>query len=133
MNKKSLNGSCLCKSIVFKILGPLRGVINCHCSQCMQTHGNYGSYTSCHDEDLIFTSKENLNWYKSSKFAKRGFCRKCGASIFFKKLNDNKISISAGMLDNSTRLKSISNIFLEDKLSYYNLDNKLLNFLKYSK
>ena len=33
---------------------------------------------------LKFQNKKTLKWFKSSKKAKRGFCSKCGASIFFK-------------------------------------------------
>ena len=77
--------------------------------------------------------KKTLKWYKSSKIAKRGFCNKCGASFFYKKINENKISIAAGMLKNPTKLKTDINIFTESRMDYYKLDTKLTNFKKYSK
>ena len=108
MNKmnKTYYANCLCGGIKIKIKGKLRHVNNCHCSQCMKTHGNFASYTSCEEQDLVFISKKTLKWFYSSKIAKRGFCSKCGASIFYKRLNSQRISIAAGMLKNPTKLSS---------------------------
>jgi len=75
--------SCLCGGIQLKTKGPLRHVSNCHCHQCMKTHGNYAAYTSSLEKDIKFIKKRTLKWFRSSKKAKRGFCKKCGASMFF--------------------------------------------------
>jgi len=50
----------------------------------MKTHGNYAAYTTSLEKDIKFIKKRTLKWFKSSKKAKRGFCKKCGASMFFK-------------------------------------------------
>tara|TARA_Y100001960_G_scaffold277397_1_gene308131 strand:- start:54 stop:452 length:399 start_codon:yes stop_codon:yes gene_type:complete len=125
--------SCLCKGIDFKIYGELRSVINCHCSQCTKTHGNFASYTSTLKENIIFKSKCTLKWYHSSKKAKRGFCIKCGSSVFFQRNKSDTISISAGLFKNPTDLKTSSNIFIQNKRDYYNINDKLPKFNKYYK
>ena len=125
--------SCLCGGIQLKTKGPLRHVSNCHCRQCMKTHGNYAAYTKALEKDIKFIKKKTLKWFKSSKKAKRGFCNKCGASIFFKFLGSDDISIAAGMFQNPTKLKTTKNIFVKGKLDYYSLDNKLSKFSRYSK
>ena len=124
--------SCLCGGIKLKVNGPLRHVSNCHCIQCMKTHGNYSAYTNANEKDVIFLKKRTLKWFKSSKKAKRGFCKKCGASIFFKFFGKDTISISAGMFVNPTKLKTKINIFIKGKLDYYKLDKKLPKFNRYS-
>ena len=125
--------SCLCGGIQLKTKGPLRHVSNCHCRQCMKTHGNYAAYTNALEKDIKFIKKGTLKWFKSSKKARRGFCNKCGASIFFKFLGSDDISIAAGMFQNPTKLKTTINIFVKGKLDYYKLDNKLFKFSRYSK
>ena len=125
--------SCLCGGIQLKTKGPLRHVSNCHCRQCMKTHGNYAAYTNVLAKDIKFIKKRTLKWFKSSKKARRGFCNKCGASIFFKFLGSDDISIAAGMFQNPTKLKTTKNIFVKGKLDYYQLDNKLSKFSRYSK
>ena len=130
-NKKIV--SCLCGSVKLKTKGKLRHVINCHCSQCMKTHGNYASYTAILEKDIEFISKKNIKWFSSSKKAKRGFCSMCGASIFFKHLDSEYISISAGMFQNPTCLKTKLNIFTKSKLDYYKLDPHIPNVRRYPK
>ena len=125
--------SCLCGGVQLKIKGFLRHVLNCHCIQCMKTHGNYATYTNALEKNIRFVKKRTLKWFRSSKKAKRGFCNKCGASIFFKRLGSENISIAAGMFKNPTKLKTKMNIFVKGKLDYYNLDSRLLKFSRYSK
>ena len=133
MKKVSLKASCLCGGIQLKTNGYHRNIQNCHCIQCMKTHGNYAAYTNTPEKDLKFIKKRTLKWFRSSKKAKRGFCKRCGASMFFKFLGRDNISIAAGMFKNPTHLKTNMNIFVEKKLNYYKLDNRLPKFKRYSK
>jgi len=128
---RTINASCLCKGVNISIKGKLRPVSNCHCIQCTKTHGHFAAYTSVLDESINFKSKKTLKWFKSSVKAKRGFCNKCGASIFFKRLGSKTISLSAGMLQNPTGLVTASHIFLYNKRDYYKLSDKLPKFKKY--
>ena len=125
--------SCLCGGVRLITKESLRHVSNCHCTQCMKTHGNFAAYTSTPEKDVKFLKKRTLKWFRSSKKAKRGFCTRCGASMFFKRLGSEDISIAAGMFNNPTKLKTKMNIFIKGKLDYYKLDNKLPKFSRYSK
>ena len=135
MKKKSSSkiAKCLCGGIKIKIIGKLRQVINCHCSQCMKTHGNFAAYTNSLEKNITYISKSTLRWYHSSNFAKRGFCSKCGASVFYKIKKSNNISISAGMFTNPTKLKTHSNIFIKNKLDFYKIDPSLPKFIRSEK
>ena len=64
---------------------------------------------------------------------RRGFCKKCGASIFFKIKNSDNISIAAGMFDKPTKLKTMRNIFVGTKSDFYKITDKLPKFNKYPK
>ena len=131
MKKLSSKGKCLCGGVSFFTKGLHRDVSSCHCIQCMKTHGHYAAYTNIEDINLKFKSKKTLKWFNSSKKAKRGFCFRCGASIFFKLNNSKNISISAGMFNKSLKLKTSRNIFVKNRLKYYNLDNSLPKFKRY--
>ena len=125
--------SCLCGGIKLITTGELRHVINCHCTQCLKTHGHHAAYTACLEKNVKFISKKTLKWYQSSKKSKRGFCSRCGASVFFKHLNIESISISAGMFKSATKLKTKLNIFTKGKLDYYKLDTKIPKYNRYPK
>ena len=133
MKKLSLKASCLCGDIQLRTCGYHRDVENCHCIQCMKTHGHYAAYTNVQEQNVKFLTKRTLKWFRSSKRAKRGFCRKCGASLFFKFIGSNNISIAAGMFNGPTKLKTKMNIFVKGKLDYYKLDNRLSKFKRYPK
>ena len=133
MKKLSLKASCLCGGIQLKTNGHHRNVQNCHCIQCMKTHGHYGAYTNVEEQNIKFIKKRTLKWFRSSKKAKRGFCKRCGASMFFKFLGRDNISIAAGMFKNPTKLKTTMNIFVKGKSDYYKLDSRMPKFNRYPK
>ena len=93
----------------------------------------YAAYTYVEEKNVKFLKKRNLKWFKSSKRAKRGFCNKCGASLFFKVIGGKVIHIAAGMFNGPTKLKTINNIFVKGKLDYYKLDSRLPNYNRYPK
>ena len=126
----SLYASCLCKGINMKIKGQFRPVINCHCIQCAKTHGNYAAYTSVLEENITYKSKSTLKWFVSSTKAKKGFCKKCGASVFFKRLSSKAVSVSAGLFKNPTKLKTKSHIYIHNKRDYYKISDNLQKFRK---
>ena len=64
MKNLSLKASCLCGGIKFKTEGNHRDVQNCHCSQCMKTHGHYAAYTKIEEQNINFIKKTNLKWFK---------------------------------------------------------------------
>ena len=107
MKKKlSSKGSCLCGGVKFKTKGFHRQVSNCHCIQCMKTHGNYAAYSAVKIKNVKFLKKKTLKWFKSSKKGRRGFCNKRGASMFFKSIGTNEIHIAAGMFTNPIKHKT---------------------------
>ena len=133
MKKLSLKASCLCGGIKLKTQGYRRNVQNCHCIQCMKTHGHHAAYTNVEERNVKFLKKRTLKWFKSSKRAKRGFCNKCGASLFFKVMGAKNISIAAGMFDRPIKLKTTMNIFVKGKSDYYKLDSRMPKFNRYPK
>ena len=133
MKKISLQASCLCGSIKLKTQGHHRNIHNCHCIQCMKTHGHHAAYTAVKLDNIKFYKKKNLKWFKSSKRAKRGFCNKCGASMFYRSIGSKEMHISAGMFNRPVKLKTEMNIFVKNKLEYYRLDNRLPKSKRYPK
>ena len=60
MKKLSLKASCLCGGIKLKTNGYHRNIQNCHCTQCMKTHGNYAAYTNVEEQNVKFIKKKNI-------------------------------------------------------------------------
>ena len=133
MKKLSLKASCLCGGIQLRTQGYHQNVHNCHCIQCLKTHGHYAAYTNVEERNVRFFKKRTLKWFKSSQRAKRGFCNKCGASLFFKIMGVKTINIAAGMFNRPVKLKTTMNIFVKEKSDYYKLDSRMPKFNRYPK
>ena len=114
-------GSCLCGDVRFELRGPLDGVIACHCTQCRKQTGHHWASTHTADADLRFVADSTLRWYRSSDRAQRGFCSRCGSSLFWKTDGSTVTSVCAGSIDGLTGLQVAGHIFVADQGDYYSL------------
>ena len=80
----SKTGGCLCGAVRYTINTPLRDVLECHCSMCRRSHGHIGAYSAVPRAGLELTDPTGLRWYASSPGAERGFCTRCGSTLFFR-------------------------------------------------
>ena len=114
-------GRCLCGAVTFKIKGELRQVLVCHCSQCRRSSGHQWAATAAPVEAIEIDCQNTLSWYRSSSKAKRGFCRRCGSSLFWQLDGSASLSIAAGSLDLPTGLSTQEHIYFEDASDYYSV------------
>lgn len=120
-----LKGTCGCGAVQFQVQGPMSGVVWCHCSKCQRFHGGPGPYTSVARGALSFQKREGLAWWDASPTVQRGFCKVCGASLFFSDSNEARVSIAAGALVSPTGLESKLHIFVGSKPDWYEVKDGL--------
>jgi hypothetical protein len=116
-------GGCLCGAVRYEITGPLRDIVMCHCRRCLRTHGHVAAYSACARSDLALLRDDGLRWYEGDDRA-RGFCSRCGASLFWRAAGRPTVSIAAGTLDQPTGLKTIAHIYTRDHADYYAIDGE---------
>lgn len=125
---KLTTGGCLCGAVRYEVRGPLRNVVNCHCSMCQRLHGNFGPHSKARKVNITVTNEAGLTWFKTSDVAKRGFCRECGSSLFWEPFDLDATGIIAGSIDGPTNLKTIGHIFVAEKPDFYDIDDDLPKF-----
>ena len=118
-DSKKATGRCLCGAVAYEVSGPLRQVIACHCEQCRRTSGHFVAATQARREDLALMAEEGLAWFASSNEAERGFCKRCGSSLFWRRHGEPFVSIMAGTLDQPTGLSIVEHIHRESAGDYY--------------
>ncbi|MBJ3762336.1 GFA family protein [Maribius pontilimi] len=118
-------GGCLCNQVSFRVRGPMRPVVNCHCQMCRRTSGHHGAATAAPRDSIDIEGE--VRWYKSSESARRGFCPVCGSNLFWDGGGAN-LSIFAGTLDKPTGLQTAWHIFVADKGDYYEIADDLRQF-----
>tara|TARA_A100001037_G_C14739163_1_gene452378 strand:- start:120 stop:608 length:489 start_codon:yes stop_codon:yes gene_type:complete len=125
-------GACLCGAVRYQVRGPLREIIACHCSQCRRMSGHHVAATATARENLEITGRESLTWFRASPDAQRGFCAKCGSTLFWEADARDYTAIYAGSLDAGSGLTLAAHIFVGDKGDYYELTDGLPQFEEYS-
>lgn len=114
-------GGCLCGSVRYEIKGSLRDVVNCHCEMCQKVYGAFGAHTKARKVNIKLTKSDGLTYYKTSEVAQRGFCNKCGSSLFWEPFELDATGIAAGSLDDSSDLKTMGHIFVGEKADFYDI------------
>ncbi|MEX3009038.1 GFA family protein [Hoeflea sp. TYP-13] len=125
---KELKGSCLCGQIRYKILGPLVGVLNCHCSMCRKSHGAaFRTRAAVKRADFQYLEGENLlTRYQSSPGEHRTFCSVCGANIVTEFDADQEwLGFALGTLDDDPGVKPQRHIFVGSKAPWHDITDDL--------
>lgn len=126
-----IKGRCDCGAVSFEVETVRDTVTICHCGQCRRTSGHLWASTHAAYDSVQFTNDQGLEWYRSSDFASRGFCRNCGSSLFYRMNDEAGVGIAAGCLDLPTGLTTGKHIFVKDKGDYYEIADNAPQIEKY--
>lgn len=118
-------GSCLCGAVSFVVTGDLGAADACHCVQCRKHSGHYFASTNVPRAALVVTGEENVSWYQSSEKVRRGFCSRCGSSLFWDPPARDWTSIAMGAFDTPTSTHLDRHIFVAEKGDYYEIADGL--------
>jgi len=121
-------GGCLCGSVRYRVEGALRPALLCHCSMCQRLQGGPAYYTAAERRHLHLEEAQGLAWFRSSAKATRGFCRDCGASLFWQPEGADYTAVACGSLDPPSGVATAGHIFLVDKGDYYEIHDSLPRF-----
>ena len=120
-----LTGRCNCGAVSFVARGPFRPAKGCHCKTCRRQSGHFLAATQINKADLSITGEASLTWFPASVKAVRGFCRMCGAHLFWQTHRSDRVSILMGCLDEPTGLALADHIFVDEKGDYYEITDGL--------
>ncbi len=112
----SREGGCLCGSVRYAVNGPLREILVCHCVECRRWAGRAWTATAARAGDLEIADPAALRWVPSPESehgAERGSCGECGASLFWRIPDGERVSISAGTLDDPVGLRVAAHIWVD--------------------
>lgn len=114
---KSVTGSCLCGSVKLKAekMDPKLGV--CHCTRCRKWSAGPFLAVDCGAE-LTMEGEEFVERFESSEWAQRGFCKKCGTSLFYFLKPAGQYIVSSEVFSES-ELVFDHEIFVDEKPAYY--------------
>lgn len=116
-------GRCLCGAVQFKAHIGKPEIGTCHCVMCRRWAAGpfLGVDTSMPIE--ITSGEASLGVYRSSDWGERGFCRDCGASLFWRTQDGSHAVISVGALESDEGLVFKTEVFIDQKPPYYEFAN----------
>ena len=118
-------GSCLCGAVSFEVAGELPGPDACHCSQCRKWAGHVFVSTDVPRSALTVHGGDNVSWYQSSEKVRRGFCSKCGSSLFWDPVHKDWIGVAMGAFEAPTGTRVRINVHVASKGDYYEIADGL--------
>lgn len=122
MSEAQHTASCLCGAVQIEVTGALPAPDACHCTMCRKVSGHYWVSTDLASSAVTITAGEdNVTWYASSEKARRGFCKTCGAALFFDPLHHDYLAVAMGAFDGPTDTSVRVHIHVADKGDYYTL------------
>ncbi len=114
-----LKGSCLCGDVTFTITGTPFDPAACHCSQCRKMSGHVWAAAVVAEDGIEI--KGPVRWFQSSARALRGFCPRCGSSLFWQETGSGNMDFALGAVDGPTHMHLHRHIFTESKGDYYDI------------
>ncbi len=77
--------------------------------------------------NVSFEGEDNISLFDSSGWAERGFCKNCGTHLFYRLKENHHYYMPADLFDEGPVLEFDSQVFIEEKPSYYCFANTTKN------
>lgn len=121
-------GGCLCGAVRFEVDGPTTWCAHCHCSLCRRAHGAaFVTWFGVGDASFRFTAGEDdVVWYASTPAARRGFCRRCGSTMFFRSERwAGETHIALAQMDGAIDREPSAHVFFDSHVDWVVLGDSL--------
>ncbi|MEJ2583304.1 MAG: GFA family protein [Acidobacteriota bacterium] len=123
-----LNGSCLCGAVRFEVMSPTRWCAHCHCSLCRRAHG--AAFVTWFGVDRssfeLVSGTDELSWYQSTPAARRGFCSRCGSTIFFESERwADEVHIALACMEGAIDRSPNAHVFYDSHVDWIELGDEL--------
>lgn len=118
MIEKTKTGHCLCGAVhvTAQLVDHTVGV--CHCSMCLRWAGGPLMAIACTPE-TAFSGADCITVFPSSEWAERGFCSRCGSSLFYRLKGDGSYYLPVGLFEDHDGLTLATEIFIDRKPAFY--------------
>lgn len=114
-------GRCLCGTVQFSADTPSETFSVCHCGMCRRWSA--GPFMSVHGDGPVSITQggESLTWFRGSEWAERGFCNKCGTSLFYRLANQPELftAIAIDALDDADGFALQRHIYVDAQPDRY--------------
>lgn len=115
-------GQCLCGAVRFSAVPSKAETGVCHCNMCRRWTAGPFFAVDCGDS-LVFQAQDTLDFYRSSDWGERGFCRNCGTPLIWRLHETKHASVSLTAFDEIDDMVFTAEIFIDEKPDIYAFAN----------
>ena len=114
---EAMEGRCLCGAVTIRLEGARPLVDVCHCAMCLRWGG--GAFGGVSGEAFTVEGGEHATVYRSSGWAERAFCARCGSNLWYRFLPTDHYSFLAGLFELPEGFSLWRQIFIDEKPAWY--------------
>lgn len=125
---KTLDGSCQCGKVGYRVTGEPGEMSHCHCTDCRKMHGAaFATYIGVPQGGFAWIRGEDqLTTFKVESGTIREFCRVCGSILTSRTDSEpDNIYIAAGTLDSPISKRPESNIWVRSRVPWFEIRDGL--------
>src|SRR5687767_15326165 len=118
-------GRCLCGDVEFRTQLPSKWVAHCHCTMCRRSSGAaFVTWVGLEESRCeIRDPSGRLSWYESSPQAERGFCGRCGSTLFFRSARwAGELHVTLSNFDGPVDRSPQAHVFWDTHVDWLRLD-----------
>lgn len=120
-----LSGGCLCGQVRYRATLPALQPQFCHCRLCQRATGAaFACFASFPDERFAWIHAEAAE-YRSSPYARRYFCARCGTSLAFRYDGERETGVMIPTLDQPELIVPTVHWGIESRLPWLHIDDGL--------
>lgn len=124
MTAQPITGGCLCGASRYSSTGEVMNVRACHCRRCQKATGAPIYARVLVPIDSV-TMTGPIGWFDAGTGVRRGFCPKCGSSLFSERASIGGIGLTFGSLDEPDRFAPTEHIWVSAKQAWVTLKDGL--------
>lgn len=110
----TLHGGCLCGAVRYETTADPVNQRVCHCRACQKVIGAaFNARVLMRIEHVRVSGSVGV--FQSSEALERGFCSRCGSSVFSRRVSAGVIGLTAGSLDEPSLFKPDMHFWVSSK------------------
>lgn len=127
-DKNEFIGECQCGDVRFAAVPPTLFCAHCHCDFCRCAHGAaFVTWFGVPEDRFRFLAgEEKVKWFASSKQGRRGFCPRCGSTLFYKaSLCPGEVHIALAHMRGPIDRRPELHVFFDARVDWFHYGDEL--------
>lgn len=122
----TVEGSCYCGAVRFRLTLPSRFCASCHCVNCRRAHGAaFVTWAGFRRDQLeLVEGEERLVRYRTETEAVRSFCGTCGSTLFYEGPRwEGEVHVARANIEGEIDRPASGHVYVDQKASWWEISD----------